>query len=162
MRNFLILAMVALLTIAAVNAFAADNANQTITYQVQAINEISVSGNPGALIVITAVPGSQPTAVTDATTTYAITTNIASKKITGALNTAMPANTALKVTLVAPTGGSSAGQVTLTASAQDLVTGISTLAESGLAISYEFSATLAAGVVASAQKTVTLTVADGV
>ncbi|MFA4947604.1 MAG: hypothetical protein WC674_03730 [Candidatus Krumholzibacteriia bacterium] len=162
MRNFLVLAMVVLSAMSAVNAFAANNIPQTITYQVSAINEISVSGNPGALIVVTAVPGSQPTAVTDATTTYAITTNIASKKITGALNTAMPANTALKVTLVAPTGGTSSGQVTLTAIAQDLVTGITTLAQSGLGISYNFSATLAAGVIASAVKTVTLTVADGV
>ena len=161
MRNFLILAMVALSALMAVSAFAADNAPQTITYQVSAINEITVSGNPGALIVITAVPGSQPTAVTDATTTYAITTNVASKRITGALNTVMPDNTALKVTLAAPTGGTSAGQVTLTATAQNLVTGISTLAESGLSISYNFSATLAAGVIASAQKTLTLTVIDG-
>jgi hypothetical protein len=147
---------------AAVNAFAANNVPQTITYQVTAINEISVSGNPGALIVNTAVAGSQPTAATDATTTYGITTNNSSKKITGAINTAMPANTSLKVTLAAPTGGSSAGQVTLTASAQDLVTGIATLAQSGLAISYEFSATLAAGVIASSQKTVTLTIADAI
>jgi hypothetical protein len=161
MRRFSILAMVALSTLVAANAFAAATVGQTITYQVSAINEITVSGNPGALIVVTAVPGSQPTAVTDATTTYAITTNIASKKITVALNTAMPANTALKLTLVAPTGGTSAGQVTLTATAQDLVTGITTLAESGLGISYNFSATLAAGVVSSAQKTVTLTVVDG-
>jgi hypothetical protein len=161
MRNFLILAMVVLSAMAAVNAFAATSAPQTITYQVSAINEITVSGNPGALIVITAVPGSQPTAVTDATTTYAITTNVASKRITGALNTVMPDNTALKVTLVAPTGGTSSGQVTLTATAQNLVTGISTLAESGLSISYNFSATLAAGVVESAQKTLTLTVIDG-
>jgi hypothetical protein len=65
------------------------------------------------------------------------------------------------VTLTAPTGGSSAGQVLLSATAQDLVTGISTLAESGLTISYEFSADAAAGVIASAQKTVTFTVADG-
>jgi len=161
MRNFLVLAMVVLSAMAAGNAFAANNTPQTITYQVSAINEISVSGNPGALIVVTAVPGSQPTAVTDATTTYAITTNVASKKITGALNTVMPDNTALKVTLVAPTGGTSSGQVTLTASAQDLVTGISTLAESGLSISYNFSATLAAGVIGSAVKTLTLTVVDG-
>ena len=96
MRKSLVLSMVVLSAMVAVNAFAADNVAQTVTYQVSAINEISVSGNPGALIVITAVPGSQPTAVTDATTTYAITTNIANKKITGALNTAMPANTSLE------------------------------------------------------------------
>lgn len=144
------------------SAFAASTVNQTVTYQVQAINEISVSGNPGALIVSAATAGSQPTAATDATTTYSITTNGSSKKITGVLNTAMPANTSLKATLTAPTGGTGAGQVTLTASAQDLVTGISTVAQSGIAIGYEFSATASAGVIASAQKTVTLTVADAV
>ena len=160
MKKLIAFGMVALLVGMCGSAFAADNTSQSVTYQVSAINEISVSGNPSALIVNTATPGSQPTAATDNSTTYAITTNISSKKITGALNSAMPSNTTLKVTLVAPTGGS-ASQVTLTASAQDLVTGISTLAESGKSITYEFSATASAGVVASASKTVTLTVADG-
>ncbi|MFA4947012.1 MAG: hypothetical protein WC674_00695 [Candidatus Krumholzibacteriia bacterium] len=143
-------------------AFAASSTTQTVTYQVSAINEISVSGNPGALIVSAATAGSQPTAVTDATTTYAITTNGSLKRITGVLNTAMPANTSLKVTVTAPSTGTGAGQVTLTATAANLVTAIGAVAQSGIAISYEFSATAAAGVVASAQKTVTLTVADAV
>ena len=142
-------------------AFAASSATQTVTYQVSAINEVSVSGNPSALIVSAATAGSEPTAVTDASTSYSITTNGSSKKITGAINSAMPSNTLLKITLVAPTGGTSAGQITLSTSAQDLVTGISTLAESGKTITYEFSATVDAGVVSSASKTVTLTVADG-
>ncbi len=161
MKKLIAFGMVALLVGMCGSAFAADNTSQSVTYQVSAINEISVSGNPSALIVNTATPGSQPTAATDNSTTYAITTNISSKKITGALNSAMPSNTTLKVTLAAPTGGTSAGQITLTASAQDLVTGISKLAESGKTITYEFSATLAAGIIASASKTVTLTVVDG-
>jgi hypothetical protein len=161
MKKLVVLCLVALIIGVFGFVYAADNVDQTVTYQVSAINEISVSGNPSALTVNAATAGSEPTAVTDASTTYAITTNQSSRKITGVLNSAMPSNTTLKVTLGAPTGGSSAGQVTLTASAADLVTGISTLAESGLSISYEFSATSAAGVVASAQKTVTLTVADG-
>jgi hypothetical protein len=143
------------------NAYAAGNTDQTVTYQVTSIDEISVSGNPGALIVNTADPGSQPTAVTDASTSFSITTNNSSRKITGSLDSAMPANTSLKVTLTAPTGGASAGQVTLNATAQDLVTGISTLAESGKTISYEFSATLDAGIISSSQRTVTFTIADG-
>ncbi len=143
-------------------AYAATSATQTVTYEVQAIDEISVSGNPSAMIISSATAGSQPTAVTNATTSYSITTNGTTKKITGKINTAMPANTSLKVTLAAPTGGTSAGQVTLTTTDQNLVTGIGTLAESGKTITYEFSATISAGVVSSATKTVTLTVTDGI
>ena len=161
MKKLIALVSVALIFGLYMNAYSADNVTQTVTYEVQAINEITVSGNPGALVISTATAGSQPTAATDATTSYSVTTNGTNKKITGSIDTAMPANTSLLVTLTAPTGGSSAGQVALSTTAQDLVTGISTLAESGLTISYEFTADAAAGVVASSTKTVTLTVADG-
>jgi hypothetical protein len=141
--------------------FAATSATQQVTYQVSSINAISVSGNPGALIISTAVAGYQPAAVVDASTTYAITTNGSDKRITGVLNSAMPSNTALKATVTAPASGTSDGQVTLTASALNLVTGIGAVAQSGMTISYEFSATVASGIISSAQRTVTLTLADG-
>ncbi len=101
--------MMALLVLAGTAAVAGNTAQQTVTYEVQAINEISVSGNPAALIVSAATAGSQPTAATDTTTSYAITTNQSNRKITGAINTAMPANTTLSITLAAPTGATSAG-----------------------------------------------------
>lgn len=142
-------------------AMAGASATATATYEVTAINELSASGNPGSLTVTAATAGSQPDAVTDATTTYAITTNGTNKKITAAINTAMPAGTTLKVTLAAPTGASSS-QVTLSTTPADAVTGITTLAESGKTITYELSATVAAGVVASGSKTVTYTIVDGV
>jgi hypothetical protein len=142
-------------------ALAANTANQTVTYEVSAINEVSVSGDPANLVVNTATAGSEPTADTDNTTTWALTTNESTKKMTGSINTDMPANTTLQVNLNAPTGGSSAGDVTLSITAADLVTSISTVAESGLTITYTLSATVAAGVVAQAQKTVTLTLTDG-
>jgi opacity protein-like surface antigen len=142
-------------------ALAADNADTTVTYQVTAINEISVSGNPGALVVSTATAGSEPNAVTEATT-YAITTNGTDKKITGAIDEAMPTNVTLTAELAAPTGGSSAGAVALTASDQALVSGISTLAEDGIGIDLTLSATAAAGVVGSDTRTLTLTIADGI
>jgi hypothetical protein len=139
-------------------ALASATATQMVTYEVAAINELSVSGSPGSLTVSTATAGDAPDAVSDATTTYAITTNETGRKITGALNTAMPDGVTLTATLAAPTGGSSVSAVTLSTVAADLVTGITTLNESGKAITFGLSATSAAGVVPSAVKTVTLTI----
>lgn len=141
-------------------ALAANTAQQTVTYEVTAINEVSVSGDPGNLVVSTATAGSEPTDATDNSTTWALTTNGATKKMTGSIDTNMPANTTLEVNLTAPTGGSSSGDVTLSTTAADLVTSVSTVAESGLSITYTLSATIAAGVVAQATKTVTLTLTD--
>jgi len=143
-------------------AMAGDNAGQTVGYEVSPINELAVSGDPGTLNVSTATAGSEPDADSDNTTTYAITTNCGTdaKKITAVLDTAMPANTTLKITLAAPEGATSEGAITLTASAQDVVTAIDAVASSGHEISYELDATVAAGVVASANKTVTLTIVD--
>jgi hypothetical protein len=143
-------------------AMAASTATQTVTYEVQAINAIAVSGSPATLTVSAATAGSSPTQVSDATTSYGITTNESSRKITAAINTNMPAGITLTIDLVAPTGGTSAGDVSLSTVAADAVTGISTLAESSKMIAYKLSATIAAGVVASASKTVTLTITAGV
>ncbi|MBM3475549.1 MAG: hypothetical protein FJX75_19970 [Armatimonadetes bacterium] len=155
------LMVLGLLAVTIPAAMAANTANQTVTFQVSAINEISVSGNPGALTVSTATAGAEPDQVTDATTTYNLTTNGNNKKITGALDTAMPSDVTLKVNLAAPTGGTSAGDVTLSATAQNLVTGVSKKAEGTKGITYKLSATVAAGVVSQATRTVTLTVTDG-
>lgn len=122
-------------------------------------DDITVSGNPGALIVNSATAGSDPDAASDATTTYGVDITTDNKKITGAINTAMPANTSLKVTLAAPSGATSVGQVTLSTSAQDLVTGLlNGTNENGLSITYEYSSTIEAGVISSSSKTVTLTI----
>jgi len=67
----------------------------------------------------------------------------------------------LSLTAAAPSGASAAGKVSLTATAGDLVTGITQVAESGLTLTYELDAEVTAGVVPSATKTVTLTIADG-
>lgn len=125
-----------------------------------AINEISVSGNPGALTVDSATAGSQPDADTDASSSYAITTNGTGKKITAALDTAMPAGLTLSLT-AASASGTSGGKLTLSDSAADVVTGLTQVAEPTQSLTYELAATVSAGVVASATKTVTLTIVDG-
>ena len=72
----------------------------------------------------------------------------------------MPANVTLSLT-AASASGSSAGEQTLSTTAADVVTGLTGVAESGQTLTYGLSATVAAGVVASASKTVTLTIVDG-
>jgi hypothetical protein len=142
-------------------AMAADTVTQTVTYQVKEVNSIAVSGNPANLIIDTAVAGSAPTSVSDSSTTYSITTNGSGKKITGAVDSNMPAGTTLQVTLAAPTGGTSNSSIPLTSVASELVTGISKKAQTGLGITYTFSATVNADPMASTgTKTVTFTITN--
>jgi hypothetical protein len=123
-------------------------------------DDITVSGNPGPLIISSATAGSALAPVSDATTTYHIITTTGSTKITGHLTVAMPANTALKVHLTAPSSATSLGVVTLAVTAMNLVRDIANLTNvSGLGISYEFDATVSAGVIASASHTVVFTIA---
>ena len=111
----------------------------------------------------TATAGSEPDTVSDSNTTYSISTNESAKKITGQITAGgnLPANVTLEVNMAAPTGGASAGYVTLNATAaSDLVTAISSLAEGNKTITYRLSATVGAGAVASDIRVVTLTLSD--
>lgn len=163
MKNSIKTIMAALLVTGtlAINASAADTAAQTVTYAVSAINELSVSGATASVTVNSATAGSAPSVATDASTSYAITTNETGRKITGSLDTSIAdAGVTLSVTLAAPAGASSSKQP-LSITPVDLVTGISALNESGKTITYELAATSAAGVVTSKNKTVTLTITAG-
>jgi hypothetical protein len=159
--NFSLRAAFVAALITSVSAFAAETVDQTVTFAVSAINEISVSGNPGALTVSTATAGDAPDAVSDASSTYAITTNESDRKITAVIDSDMPAGVTLTASLAAPTGASPSGVKSLSTVAEDVVTAISTLNESEKAITYGLSATSAAGVVESDTRTVTLTVTAG-
>lgn len=135
-------------------ALAANTVTQTVTIEVQSVNDITVDGDPAPLVATALTPA------TDNSTTYSITTNETGLRITGQLDAAMPTDTTLTVELAAPTGATSAGPVALTNVAQDLVTGIGTLSESALAITYEFSALASAGVVAQQERIVTFTITN--
>lgn len=132
-----------------------------VTLNVSAVNALSVSGNPGTMIVNSATPGSEPAAVTNALTTYAYSSNGTNKKITGALNQGMGSNLTMEVQLAAPTGGSSAGYVSMSTTSQNLANGITKRNESAKTVTYRFTARVAAGVLSSTQKTLTLTLIDG-
>jgi len=143
-------------------AQAANTANQTVLYQVTDINAISVSGNPGTLIMNAATAGALPDAVSDSSTSYSVTTNGTTKKITAKIDSAMPTDLALKVFLTAPnvSGASAIGAVLTTAEA-DVVTGIGPVVASDLTIRYELHpAGTTPPTPTSGTKTVTFTLTD--
>ena len=131
-----------------------------VTYEVSSITQLALSGSADVKIVA-GTAGQGLDSVTDATgVTYDITNNAGedSKKLIGSINSAMPTATILSVSVAAPSGAVSTGFVALTIVDQDLVTGIDNVNEAAVAISFKLEATVAAGVIASATKTFTMTV----
>ena len=153
-----ILSTIALL-ICAASAASAQTATQTVTFQVDAINQIAFAGSP-SLVINTATAGSNPTNVT-AAATWAVTTNQTGAKITASIGSNMPAGLTLSVNLAAPAGASTAGSQSLSTTSVDLVTSITKLAQGALAVNYSLAATAAAGVVSSTTRTVTYTITGG-
>lgn len=144
----------------AASAASAQTATQTVTFQVDAINQVAFSGSP-SLVINTATAGVDPTAAT-AAATWAVTTNQSGAKVTASIGSAMPAGVTLSVNLSAPTGATSAGAQALSTTAVDLVTGITKIAQGSLGVSYSLTASASAGVVASTSRTVTYTITGGV
>ena len=138
----------------------AQTSNQTVTFAVNAINQIAFAGAP-SLTITTATAGSAPTSVTDNTASWAVTTNQTGAKITASIPAIMPAGLTLSSSLAAPAGATSAGFLALGTVAVDLVTGITKLAQNALVVTYKLDATAAAGVVASSTKVVTYTITGG-
>jgi hypothetical protein len=153
--------MAALLVVAAAASASAQTATQTVTMQVDAINLISVAGTP-SLTISAAVAGGAPTSVTSTGNTWAVTTNQSGAKITAKIATAMDPGITLSASMAAPTGGTSANYQALGTTAVDLVTGITKLNETGLALSYKLDATAAAGTLSSTTRVVTFTITGGV
>jgi CheY-like chemotaxis protein len=156
-----LLMALALMVGSTVAAKAQTTANQSVAFQVDAINQISVTGSP-SLVINTATAGSGPTSATSNTSTWSVTTNQSTAKVTAAINTNMPAGLTLWTTLAAPTGATSAGAKSLSTTAVDVVTGITKLAQSAMSLTYQLDATAAAGVVTSTTRTVTYTITGGV
>lgn len=146
-----------LLPFLASTSYAQDNFTQDVTIVLTDINQLSVSSGTVSMTINTAVAGSAPTDATDASTTYAITTNGTTKKLTGVLDVAYAAGLSLDLLLTAPTGGT-ATERTLSTTAQDLVTGVGQVAESALTITYTASATVSATPNDPAGETHTVTV----
>jgi hypothetical protein len=134
-------------------------ADQSVTLEVKAINEIAFNGSP-SITINSASAGGAPVSQS-ANATYDITTNETNKKVTASLDADLPAGFTLSASLAAPSGATSAGAVDLGFTGHDVVTGISTVSATGLNVTYTLTATAAAGVLPSATHTVTYTIVAG-
>ena len=153
MKKLTMVLAIGLVSILLVSFASAQTATQTFNLAVSSIYKIATSGNPGNMTINDAVPGSEPTPVSDATTTYSITHNDADgAKITASLAPALAAGYTLTVALA----GNPA--VNISTATQDAVANVARGASTGNTIAYNFSATAAAGPLASVGETVTLTV----
>jgi hypothetical protein len=133
--------------------FASATATQTVTMSVNAIGVLAVTGNPSTLSVSAPTVGGDTPSNPSSNTTYAqYTSTVGStgtRKITAAWGgtDAAPAGCSLKLA-AAPAGGtnqgSTAGQITLSSTAQDLITAIKscatgTAATNGAQLTYVLS-----------------------
>jgi len=156
--------------------FAAATTTQTVTMQVNAIGVLAVSGNPSTLTVAApAAGGDTPSNASDNATYVQYTSTVGAsnaRKLTAAWggSDAAPAGCSLKLTAT-PSGGtnegSTAGQITLSSTAQDIVTTIKSCATgtggtSGAQLTYLLAVTSMTDLVAGESKsaTVTLTLTD--
>ena len=140
-------------------------ASQNLTLAVNSVYKISTSGNPGGMTITTGTAGTDAlTSVSDNSTTYSITENVANTvKITANLDSPLPSGYTLQIDL-ASSKGTSAGAVDISnatsGSALNVVTAINEGADAGQAIGYTFSALASAGTLSSTAKTVTLTLTN--
>jgi len=147
------------------NAAAQATANQTLSLTVNAVYKIATSGNPGGLTITTGTAGTDAlTTVSDNTTNYSITQNVAGTvKVTANLDAALPAGYTLQMNL-ASTKGTSAGTVdvsgTTPGAAVNVVTGVAMGADAAQTITYTFGANASAGTLLSTNKIVTLTLTN--
>ena len=153
MKTRILLAAVTLGLITVANtATAQSTASHDVTIAVTAIDEIVVSGN--VTLTINSITLSE-----SASANYGITTNGVARKIVASLDSDYSPTLALDVSVSAPTAaGTSTGAITLSSAAQDVVTGISAVAESGLAIDYTATALPSTPASTSETRTVTYTI----
>jgi hypothetical protein len=154
----------------------AATSTQTVTMQVNAICVLGVTGNPSALTVSAPATGGQTPSSPSSNTTYAQYTSTVgasqTRRLTAAWggSDAAPAGCSLKLQAT-PSGGTNQGtgtsQVTVSSTAQDIITGIrscatGTGATSGAQLTYTLSVDTVTSLVAAETKsaTITLTLTD--
>lgn len=139
-------------------SWAGNNATVVVSFKVTPISSIEVSGGPQLLEVFPHTTGDGTYEARDGSTTYSFYTNEKRRVITGAVDQPTPDHTKLQVQLAAPSGGSSAGDVTLSTTPRVLVSGVGKERGTNLPIIYTFSATKEAGKVPLTRRTIVYTI----
>lgn len=136
-------------------------ASQMVTLEVKPVTKISVSGDPGTLIIADALPGVEKSSVSDENSTYSITTNLESMKIVASINAPMPSGTRLMLALNSSKAISS-GVVDISSAltSVNVVTGIGKTSEHNQTIRYTFEAGAEAGEIETDSRIITLTLTN--
>jgi len=151
--------------------FAQTTQNQTVTMQISAISALGVTGNPATLTVSAPALGGDLPANPSASATYAQYTSTVASGVTRRLQAnwgvadAAPAGCSLLLTATPaaqPNQGSGAGQITMSSTATDVVTGIGSCATgrnatNGAQLAYVLSISDMTALVAGDNHTVTIT-----
>jgi hypothetical protein len=153
-------------------AFAAATATQTVTMTIGAISVLGTTGNPAALAVVAPGTAGATPANPSSNSTYAQYTSTVATGVTRrlqanwAVSDAAPAGCTLLLTAtpaVATNQGTTAGQITMSSTAQNIVTGIGscatgTTATSGAQLAYVLSINTLTSILAGDNHTVTITI----
>ena len=148
-------------------ALAANSDNHTVTIDVQAIDELAITGGNVTLTINAAnatgfAAGDSSFSVSNTATSYGVTTNSAANKKITAQTSAAYTETGMQlfITLASASGVGGGTEVEITsanATAVDMITGLLQEADSSQTITYRAVATLATPIATSSAKTVTLT-----
>lgn len=166
MKRFQAITALLVLVAGMTNVAFAQNDSHTVTVEIQAINQVAITGDV-TLTISSATAGQAPDDATGSTT-YAFTSNDTggATRITASTNVdptslgSGGAGITLSVAAAAPGTGTSAGSVALNTGAVDVVNNINAVSAGGLTLDYTLSATAAAGQLASTALTVTYTIVN--
>ncbi len=150
-RSITLVGLVLAMSTFVASASAQASASHLVTISVNPIDQISVSGD--LTITISTISLSNT-----ANATYNVTTNGLNRKITASLDADFTSGLTLDVAVTAPSSGTSAGTVSLSSASQDVVTAISSVSESGIAINYTATALPTTPAATSETRTVTYTI----
>ncbi|MDQ7826688.1 MAG: hypothetical protein RDV48_28050 [Candidatus Eremiobacteraeota bacterium] len=160
-RRWIILSLC--LIVFACSPGSANSINQTLNITVASITEMSLTGSPVSLTVQTAAAGDEPDS-SEQSMTYNISSNRANFKLTAALNSAAPADTTVEMQAAAPggtLGGTSAGFVPLSTTAQNVVSSLNPGYRTAITVTFRFTAPVISGIIASTSRDVTITLTAG-
>jgi hypothetical protein len=119
---------------------------------------LSLSGDPFSLDVHTAVAGFAPQSVTETSTTYAVTVPSSGAALKARLNAPVPSGVQLRISVQAPSGAATVGELSLSTTDQTVVMNLPQGSHSALGITYRLVASASAGVIAPASREIVFTI----
>lgn len=127
--------IVLMLSTLSLPGFAANFATAAVEFTISSINEISITAGNDTMTIT-----SPTTPVTDSSSKYNFSTNLASQKITGRFSVTPASTLVFSINLADPVAGATAGEQTLSTTDVDLVTTLGPGAEENLGITFKATA----------------------